>query len=162
MHITLITGEDKTMIYFHNILLTYFLIVCLICAAIGVIWLATDLYETFFVKELPELPKEEPWKVTSQTIQLTDDLLAFINHLIEYETFSELLETKILHTEYDVRLMDKGVEHVSTKVYHYLRPEVFDTPYVIRNESIMNYIVDQTKNFFVTTVAEHNDKIRIG
>lgn len=149
------------MIQIHEILFTCVLVVILICAIIGMIWLSIDLYQSFFTNDAPEPPKE-PWTVTSQSIQLTDDLLAFINQLIEYETFSELLETKILNTEYDVRLMDKGVERVSTKVYQYLRPEVFNTQYMIRNEGLMNYIVSQTKNFFVTTVADHNDKIRLG
>lgn len=131
------------------------LMVCVL--VLGIVWLVTDYYHEFIKTEPPI--QSPSWKLDMSTIQLTTELGKYIDQLIEFETFSELLEVKALNTQYDVRKLDIGVKNISNRVYQVLNPDIFKTQYLIKSDSIMTYIVTHTKTFFVSSVVDHNNRM---
>lgn len=150
------------MVDFFNLLLSIGGILAILIMILGLVWLATDYYTSYIKKKevvTPTVQPSPPITLNVQTIQLTKELMLFIDRLIEFETFNTLTENVALGTSYDVRKLDKGVNDIATAVYEYLDSYIFtNTLYAIKKEKIMTYIVKQTRSFFISAVTNHNSR----
>lgn len=107
---------------------------------------------------------QPPDRTVSIDIQLevTKDLLSFINHIIEVESTNKLKTYIPLNTKYEYTYLKEDIEDISSLVYGGLNKDiVFDNPNIfLTNEYIMKYISQQTTIIFMGLVIQYNDNLR--
>ena len=107
--------------------------------------------------------KEKPVEVSApvvhisqSSIAISNDILKFIDDLIEHEILYCLYQIAALDKKYDIRRLDVDIKSVADKVYHGLNPSILNESMLMPQESLMRYITERTTYSFTSNVLKYN------
>lgn len=102
---------------------------------------------------------EEPHEVNSDMMELSHDVLEFIDTVIHLEIVNAFVQYTTTNKKIDVLQSDKYIKDISTNVIECLSDDIFQSRFVFRPEFIHFYVVKKVTEITITFIVTHNERI---
>lgn len=115
-----------------------------------------------FLKRFEPLQEEEYLDevrgIDSDTIELSRDVLDFIDTIINLEIANTFVQYTTTNNKIDVLQSDTYIKNISTNVINYLSDDIFQSRFVFKSQFIHSYVVKKVTDITITLIVNHNGK----